>query len=126
MKNTEVEARLSEETRDLPGRTPAADIYETEHEVIVVADLPGVDPATLDVTLENHVLSFSGRSQPAEVQGELLYSESGPAEYRRSFTLTEQLDSEKIAAKLRNGQLRITLPKVARALPRKITVAAES
>lgn len=123
--HTELEARPTERTRDLPVRAPATDIYETDREIVVIADLPGVDPKTLDVTLENSVLAFSGRSEPREPEGDLLSRETGPAEYRRSFTLSEDVDRTKITAKLRNGQLRIVLAKAEQALPRKIAVTAE-
>ena len=119
----EVTARKMETTRNAPVRLPATDIYDTENEVVVLADMPGVSEKGLEITLENSVLTLVGRSELAGSAGrEALHSEFGPAEYRRTFTLTEDIDREKIAARIKAGQVRITLPKAARAQPRRIAV----
>lgn len=118
----EVTARTMEPTRNLPVRTPATDIYETDQGVVVVADMPGVSEKGLEVTLENQVLTLVGRPEIAPEDAEALHREFGPVEYRRSFTLTEELDREKIAARIKAGQVRITLPKAAQAQPRRIAV----
>ena len=118
----EVTARTMEPTRSLPMRTPATDIYETEQGVVVVADMPGVSEKGLEVTLENQVLTLVGRSEAAPEKSGALHREFGPVEYRRSFTLTEDIDREKIAARIKAGLVRITLPKAAKDQPRRIAV----
>jgi HSP20 family protein len=118
----EVTARTMEPTRNLPVRTPATDIYETEQGVVVVADMPGVSEKGLEVTLENQVLTLVGHPEAAPESSGALHREFGPAEYRRSFTLTEDLDREKITARIKAGQVCITLPKAAKAQPRRIAV----
>ena len=121
--SNEVTARKVETTRDLPVRTPATDIYETEHGIVVVADMPGVSDKGLEVTLENHVLTLVGRTEWRGPEGrEALHREFGPVEYRRTFTLAEDLDREKITARIKAGQVQVTLPKAAKAQPRRITV----
>ena len=125
MTNThqEVTPRRMESTRNIPVRTPATDIYEKDNEIVVVADMPGVADKGLEVTLENNVLSLVGRTEETGPEDrEALHREFGPAEYRRTFTLTEDIDREKIAARVKAGQVRITLPKAAKAQPRRITV----
>lgn len=126
-KATEVDARKTENTRDLPASAPATDIYETEREIVVVVDMPGVGEQQVEVTLENQELTLSGRSAPAEAEvGETLYREFGAAEFRRSFTLSDEIDREKITARVKNGVLRVVLPKAAKAQPRRISVQAET
>ncbi|HMP76682.1 MAG TPA: Hsp20/alpha crystallin family protein [Kiritimatiellia bacterium] len=125
-KSTEVQAHRSEQTRDLPVLTPATDIHETEKEIIVIMDLPGVRQDQVEVTLENRELTISARSALEEPSGhELIYREFGPAEYRRSFTLADEVDRNGISARIKNGVLRLALPKAAEAQPRRITVQAE-
>ncbi len=119
----EVTPRKMESTREHPVRTPATDIYETEPEIVVLADMPGVNEKNLEVHLDNQVLTLVGRSDAAAPEGrELLHGEFGPVEFRRTFTLTEDVDREKITARIKAGQVRITLPKAAKAQPRRIAV----
>lgn len=124
---TEVHEAQNEQTIDLPVVTPATDIHETEKEIIVLADLPGVRQEQVEVTLENRVLMISAKSAIEEPPvHELVYREFGPAEYRRSFTLTKEVDRNGITARLKNGVLRLVLPKAAEAQPRRIAVLAEN
>lgn len=107
----ETVARPLEPTRDIPVYTPATDIYEAENEIVVLADMPGVSEKDLEVTLDDRTLTLVGRRGTEH-----------PVEYRRTFTLAEDLDRGKIAARIKAGQLRITLPKAAKAQPRRIAV----
>jgi HSP20 family molecular chaperone IbpA len=126
VKSTEVQVQRHEQTRNLPALTPATDIYENDKEIVLLADMPGVRPEHIDVSLENRVLTISGRTSVEEPNGmELLYREFGPAEYRRSFTLTDEVDAAGISARIRNGRLRVALPKAPEAQPRRITVQSE-
>lgn len=125
-KTTEVHAQHSEQTRDLPILTPATDIHETEKEIHVVMDLPGVRQEQVEVTLENRELTIRARNtEEAPASHELVYREFGPTEYRRSFTLAEDVDRGNISARIKNGVLRLVLPKAAEAQPRRIAVQAE-
>jgi HSP20 family protein len=114
-----------EMTQDKPVYIPAADIYENDHDIIVYADLPGVDDKNVNITLEDDVLTLIGhQNDEAPEAMEMLYRGYRPGIYRRSFTLGVSIDREKIDAKIKNGVLTLTLPKAEEAKPRKITVNA--
>lgn len=102
---------------------PAVDIFESEKEVTVIAEMPGVTSAGIEVTLEDDVLTMKGRKEETEVQsGRVLLQEYEPGNYQRRFTLAETIDQEKIKASMNNGMLRVVLPKAEPAKPRKIEV----
>ncbi len=114
-----------EQTR--PGRvfTPSVDIFETEGELSLRADMPGVNAENLDIDIRENTLTLSGEIEPVEFEKEdELLKEYEIGKYFRQFSLSEKIDQEKIDAKLDNGVLRLVLPKVPKATPRKITVAA--
>jgi len=115
--------RPAEETRDTPVYAPDTDICETKDAIIVVADMPGVDDKHVEVQLENDVLTLTGRSSPEETQGlDLLYRGYSSGDYQRSFTLSEDVERENIKARIKDGVLRITLPKTRKNQPMEITV----
>jgi HSP20 family protein len=105
---------------------PPTDVYETADELVLVADLPGVKPDGLDVTIEEAVLTIHARAgerpQPA---GQVLLQEFAGGEYFRSFQLPADFDTEKIKASLKQGVLALSLPKSERFKPRRIEVKAE-
>ncbi len=110
-----------------PGKvfTPAVDIFETEKELTLLADLPGVKTEHLTIDLSDDVLTLVGEVKPFEGPDEedlLIEYEVGT--YYRQFTLSELIDQNKIDAQLNDGVLRLHLPKVEKATPRKITVKA--
>jgi HSP20 family protein len=115
----------AEHTRPGPVFTPAVDIFETDKEITLLADMPGVDGKNLNIDLRDDTLTLTGDIDPFEGPDEndiLVEYEVG--KYFRQFTLSEVIDQEKIEADLKNGVLRLTLPKVEKAKPRKITVNA--
>jgi len=100
---------------------PACDIYENKEEVLLVADLPGVVPEGLKINLDNDQLTLEARRDlPSE--GCLLTSEYKACEYRRSFAVPSGIDAAKIAAELKDGILRLHLPKSEDIKPRSISV----
>ena len=104
---------------------PAVEIIDSENEIQLVAEMPGVDEQDADVTLERNVLTIRGKSRPVEPEGfELVYSEYTPADFERSFTLSEEIDREKIEATVKNGVLTLRLPKIKEAQTRKIGIKA--
>ena len=118
----EVEAE-TERTRDRPAFVPRADIYETEEAIFVVADMPGVDENSLDITLEKGVLTLNGTVEPETPEGfSLNYAEYRVGDYVRSFSLSDEIDQEAIEATLKDGVLRLTLPKITEVRTRKIAV----
>jgi HSP20 family molecular chaperone IbpA len=114
----------AEQTRPGLVFAPDVDIFETEMMITLLADLPGVRPEDLVIDLRDNTLTISGDIFPVEGGDEediLIEYETG--KYYRQFTLSEVIAQEKIDAKLTDGVLRLTLPKVEKAVPRKITVA---
>lgn len=107
--------------------TPAVDIVEHKDRFIVRADVPGVDPAAIDVSMDGGVLSVSGERQTedrGEVDGVQRYERISGRFYRR-FTLPETADAEGITAKSANGILEISIPKQPEVRARRITVQTD-
>jgi len=105
---------------------PAVDIVETEDAVMILADVPGVDEQTADVSLEKHLLTIKGTVEPMEVEGETLsYSEYGVGDFERTFTLSDEIAREGVEAIVKDGVLRVRLPKTKQATTQKVPVKAE-
>jgi HSP20 family protein len=120
----EVVAEGGELTRQGIYFTPAVDICETEKELIILADMPGVNPDGVDIELKEGVLSIEGKVPDLRDPGKPLLSEYRKGSYFRSFRVTDSIDSDKIAASMSNGVLKVTLPKAAKAMPKKIEITA--
>lgn len=113
----------AERTRSRKAYVPQADIYETAEDIVVVADMPGIDEKSVDITLEKNILTINGYVESEAPQNySLAYAEYEVGDYERSFTLSNQIDQEKIEATVRNGVLRLRLPKAGPAKARKIVV----
>jgi HSP20 family protein len=114
----------AERTRERECFVPRADIYETDDSVTVVADMPGVDENSVDITLEQNILTINGYTAPGGPQGySLAYAEYQVGDYQRRFTLSDKIDRDKIEATMKDGVLRLRLPKV-EPTARKIAVKA--
>ena len=125
VKDKQEVAAPAEQTRPGLVFTPDVDIFETETAITLLADLPGVRAEDLNIDLRDNTLTISADISPVEGGEEediLIEYETG--KYYRQFSLSEVIAQEKIDAKLTDGVLRLTLPKVEKAVPRKITVAA--
>ncbi len=102
---------------------PPVDIYETDDQVVMIADIPGVDQKNVDITLENDVLTIEGSVDSKTPEGyELVWSEYGTGDYFRSFNLSDDIDQSKVDAKVTDGVLKITFAKAEPAKPKKIKV----
>lgn len=118
-------ATPAEQTRPGAVFSPNVDIYETEQAITLMADLPGVRTEDMKIDLRDSVLTLSGDVLTIEGQDEQhLIVEYGVGRYYRQFTLSELIDQERIDAKLKDGVLTLTLPKVEKATPRTIAVSA--
>jgi len=108
------------------GSGPALTVWADEHNVYVEADLPGVDPARLDVSVtEGNQLTLQGERTPPEVAGAVwVRQERGYGKFSRSVTLPVLVDADKVEAKYEDGVLKLTLPKHEAAKARKIAVKA--
>jgi len=103
--------------------TPSVDIFETDHEITLLADMPGVLADNLTIDLRENILTLTGEVTPFEGANEediLIEYEIG--KYHRQFNLSGVIDQSKIDAKLNDGVLRLSLPKVEEVKPRKIEI----
>jgi HSP20 family protein len=110
----------------VPARTyvPTADIFEADQDLSVVLEMPGVDKANVDVSVEAGVLTVEGRVDFSKYEGMTpVYTEYNVGHYRRSLSLSNKIDQGRIAAEMKDGVLTITLPKVEEAKPRRITIS---
>jgi HSP20 family protein len=103
---------------------PAVDIYEHEGNIVLTAELPGVDPKDVDVRVENNVLTLRGeRKWSDDVQRESYHRvERAYGSFTRSFTLPNVVDTEKIKADFKEGMLKLVLPKREEAKPKQISI----
>jgi HSP20 family molecular chaperone IbpA len=112
-----------ERTRSRRAFVPRADIYETDNEIIVLADIPGANEKTVDITLEKNVLSITAYVEPIRSgEYEIAYAEYEEGDYQRSFRLSDEIDRDKIEATISQGVLHLRLPKSKGAAARKIQV----
>ena len=115
----------AEQTRPGLVFTPAVDIFETEKEITLLADMPGVTAKDLNIDLHDNVLTLDGEVKSPEGDEEAdVIREYRTGKYYRQFTLSQVIDQAKINAELKDGVLRLGLAKVEAATPRKIAVKA--
>jgi HSP20 family protein len=103
--------------------TPPIDIYETDEGLVLIADLPGVSVKSLELQVQNNKLTLLGRV-PGVVppNARLLHKEYEEGDFLRSFILSEDVDHERVTARLNNGVLEVVLPRAAKSAPRRIQV----
>lgn len=117
--------RMSNDSGDMPRRAyvPAVDLIDSDSEVVLIADVPGVPEGGVDLSIEKNILTLTAIPADGVIAGKKLeYSEYGVGEYRRSFALSEEVDKEHISATLKDGVLRVRLPKMT-PVTKKISVA---
>ncbi len=114
----------AESTRNVPVYIPPVDIYESESALTLVADMPGVPIDGVSIDLDKDKLTIRGTVGTEECPGRLLLREYTVGDYYRQFTLSNVIDQNKIEASMKNGVLRVILPKSEAARPRTITVKA--
>ena len=105
-------------------KIPRADIYQSNDQVFLEVDMPGVSKENVDIQLENNVMTITGKVTPIPTGWTLIHSECALCDYKRSYELSSDVDFEHITAKMEAGVLRITLTKVQTAKARKIAVCA--
>jgi HSP20 family protein len=104
---------------------PRVDVLETEQELMLLADLPGVRPADVDVRFEKGELTIHGRRTPSHAGKKRVLWEYEPTHYHRAFRLAEVVAGDRIEAEMKNGVLTVRLPKAEAAKPRRIAVKGE-
>lgn len=102
--------------------SPGVNIYENKDGYVLEAEMPGVNKDGLEITLEGSEITIVGRRQLEPMSGQPLFRESNTADFRRVFELDPAIDTGKIAARMEQGVLTLTLPKSERVKPRKIVV----
>jgi HSP20 family protein len=119
--------RTSDEA-NLTAWAPAVDIYETEHELVVKADIPEIKPEELDIRVENNILTIRGERKFEEKVSENNYLrvERSYGSFSRSFSLANTVDAEAIKADYMNGVLTLSIPKREEAKPKQIKVNVEA
>jgi HSP20 family protein len=119
--------RSSEES-SITTWAPAVDIYETEHGLVVKADLPDVKPEDLDIRVENNILTIRGERKFEKKVNETNYLrvERAYGSFSRSFSLANTVNSEAIKAEYKNGVLTLAIPKKEEAKPKQIKVNVET
>ena len=114
-----------EPTRNRRVYSPLTDIVETADEILVVTDMPGVDEKCVDITLEKNVLTIYAYPPEETIEKySLVFGEYGVGDFERKFVISQEIDREKIAAKVKNGVLTVHLPRGGPAKARKIEVRA--
>ena len=115
----------TERIRNVRTFVPRVDIYENKDSLFLLADMPGVDENTVDIELEKNVLTITGRVENGHVKdAAMMYSEYEIGDYERVFTLSDRIDRDKIVATVKNGVLRLELPKAEEVKPKKIAIKA--
>jgi HSP20 family protein len=116
----------TERTRNRKVYVPKVDIIETGDAMVMYADIPGADEKTVDVTLEKSVLTIRGTIAPQEFEGRsIAYAEYDVGDYERSFTVSDEVDRDRIEAVVKNGVLKLVLRKIPQVEAKKITVRME-
>jgi HSP20 family protein len=116
------EAATRENTRGGVFFTPRVDIYETDQELTLYADVPGVRPEDVDLRYEKGELLLHARVQPRHASENFLLQEYDEGDFYRAFTVHESIDASRIEAEFKNGVLIVHLPKAEAAKPKQITV----
>lgn len=116
--------RLLNEPRAGRPWSPAVDIFETEDELVLKADVPEVDLKDIDVRVENQTLTLSGERKFEKENGSQSFHriERSYGQFTRSFTVPSTVDTEKVEASYQNGVLTVKLPKKAAAKPRQVKI----
>ena len=119
-----VEQEQTERTRDTRLYVPRVDIFETDEAIHLVADIPGADENSIDITLEKNILTIDADVHAEKPQDySITYAEYGIGGFRRKFTLSNEIDQEKIVAEVKDGVLKLQLPK-SQKVTQKISVKA--
>jgi HSP20 family molecular chaperone IbpA len=115
--------RELENVNERPAMPPRADIFENRDEYLVVADLPGVERDSVEIQLDEDILTLSGRVEPT-TNAQEVSAEYRATDYFRRFRVPDKIDRNQISARLEKGVLFLHLPKSEGVKPRKIAIRA--
>jgi HSP20 family molecular chaperone IbpA len=116
--------RRGEMTQDVATYIPQVDILENDDEIVLFADMPGVETENLDIQFEDRQLTIHGRVEWPQTDMNFIGGEYGVGDFYRTFAIGEAIDVENISAEIKNGVLTLHLPKSEAAKPQKIAVKA--
>lgn len=122
---TRTETKNVEATRNDAYFTPRVDIFETDTELLLLADLPGVAAENVDLRYEQGELILQGKVTPRHSRGHLILGEYEEGDFFRVFQIHESIDAARIEAECKNGVLTVHLPKVESAKPKQVKVKAK-
>lgn len=109
--------------QEIPEVYPASDIFKRDDTYFILVDMPGVSKDNLNISIDDKKLTVEGTTKyPEEEKGQTLNREFGNVKYTRSFTLADTVDKDKISANLKNGVLKLELPKLEELQPKKIEI----
>jgi HSP20 family protein len=111
-----------EQSRQVQYLAPMVDVQSTEEGYVIRAEMPGVDKAGLEITVENGELTILGHRRNLQHPGDLVHREITRNDFRRVYELDPAIDASKISARVDQGLLTLVLPKAERVKPRKISV----
>lgn len=114
----------AENTRNVPVFVPPVDILESQEGLILLADMPGVPMDRVEIDMNDDRLTIKGSVNIEDGKGSMLLREYAVGDYYRQFTLSNAIDRSRIEATMKDGVLKVILPKAEAAKPRKIAVAA--
>ena len=117
------EESLPERSHELPAITPVVDIYENDDEILLHTDMPGVAKEDIAVNIDNGKLDISGVRR-LETSGVASWEEFEDVEYRRTFSVPQTIAVGKVGAELKDGVLKLHLPKSEAAKPKQIEIKA--
>jgi HSP20 family molecular chaperone IbpA len=117
--------KSEEATTPMRAFLPNADIFETEEELTVILEMPGVSREYIEIGVENGLLTVQGKIDFGKYDGlQPVYSEYNIGPFRRSFRISNRIDQEKIRAEMNDGVIKLILPKAEEAKPRRIEVTS--
>ena len=103
---------------------PTTDIFETEQALSLIVEMPGVDKSKVEISVEDGLLTIQGQIDFSKYEGmQPVYTEYNIGHYRRSFSLSNKIAQDKIAAEMQDGVLTLMLPKAEEAKPRRISIS---
>ena len=118
------DTEIIEQNRRIPTVSPLVDIYENDDEILLHAEMPGVEKDNIKVNIDNGTLILSA-IRNLGAKGSATWEEFGDVQYKRSFSVPQSIDVSKIDAELKNGVLRLHLPKSEAAKSRQIEIKSD-
>lgn len=115
------EESMPERSREIPAAAPLVDIFENDDEILLYADIPGVDKKEVSINIDNGKLSLAA-VRKIEPVGSVQWEEFGSVEFRRNFSVPQTIDIDKVNAEFKDGVLHLHLPKSEAAKPRQIEI----